>query len=179
MRIFIGLPVPENIQNQLGEAWKNVKTYPTHDAPMKPSLWHMTIAYLNDVPDEAIEPLRELVGKSLMHPPEGYLYIDRFETFPPRQPTRVVASVTPENPKQWRMFVEGIRDLISLVAPNVDRMPWNPHISIIRKEKGLHLSHWQENFDRLSWRHKDIAIIRSEHGPGGAKYTNLHVFPVE
>ena len=179
MRLFIGLPVPETLQKQLAHAWQKIETYPSKDRPVKPSLWHLTLAFLDDVPEDHLEKLDELTGMAVKHPPAGIFTIDAFETFPPRNPTRIVARTVPQNQMQWGMFVDGICDLMSLAAPRVDRKPWKPHISIIRKEKGLKLAHWSAHIDPIAWKPMEIAIIESAVGPHGSTYKNRHVFPLD
>lgn len=176
MRLFIGLPVPEELQHALRQGWNNVPGTPTKDKPTKPSSWHVTLAFLDDVREEHLEKLYELVAMSIKHPPAGIFTIDGFESFPKRNPTRIVAHITPEFPKTWTMFVDGIRDLSSLVAPGVDRKPWKPHISIIRQEKGLKLEGWSEKMEPIVWKPAELAIIKSTPKPAGSQYENLHVF---
>lgn len=179
MRLFIGIPVPPDIQRQLTDAWRSVRTYPTPDKPIKSSLWHVTLAFLDDVHPDQLEMLKEYTEKAVKHPPQGGWTISGFQSYPTRNPMRIVTQITPANPMQWRMFVDGLRDLVSIVVPRIDRKPWSPHISIIRKEKGLHLETWEEKIAPIEWTPKELAIIQSTPGPEGSVYTNLHVFRLE
>ncbi len=176
MRLFIGLPVPEQLQKRLARAWHDIETYPGKDRPIKPSLWHLTLAFLDEVKEQHVDHLTELIGSSIRQAPGGVFEIKGFETFPHRDPTRVVAQLSPDHEQQWSRYVRTVRDLASIVAPGVDRRPWKPHISIIRKEKGSKLTHWSEDVEPIEWRPREIAIIRSTATPTGSVYKNLKVF---
>jgi len=171
--------VPEELQHALKQAWKSVPHSETKDKPTKPSSWHVTLAFLDDVSEEHVGKLIELIAMSMKHPPAGIFTIDGFESFPMRNPTRIVARINPEFPKTWTMFVNGIRDLSSLVAPGVDRKPWKPHISIIRSEKGLKLEGWSGKMKPIVWKPSKLAIIKSTPLPTGSTYENLHVFSLD
>jgi len=179
MRLFIGLPLPEDIQQTLQKRWSGIASNSTKDKTTKPSPWHLTVAFLDDVPKERIEKLSEIVEMSMKHPPVGILTIDSFTSFPKRNPTRIIASVNPEYPKLWNMFAEGVRDLASIVAPNVDRKPFRPHISIISKGKSLKIEPWSEKIEPVIWKPTELAIIKSTIGPEGSIYENLHVYPFD
>lgn len=145
---------------------------------MKPKTWHVTLAFLDDVPDEKIGKLIDLVQMVAKHPPAGSFSIEAFESFPSRNPSRVVATILPVFPKTWTMFVDGVRDLASLIAPNVDRKPWKPHISIIRQEKDLKISPWSEKIEPIIWEPAQLSIIKGTLTPTGSVYESLYVFPI-
>ena len=179
MRLFIGLPLPEDIRKTLQKRWEGISVNPMKDKTTKPSSWHLTVAFLDDVPKERLEKLEELVQMSMQHPPVGTLTIDAFMSFPRRNPTRIVANVAPEYSKLWNMFAEGVRDLASIVAPNVDRKQFQPHISVISKGKSLKIPPWSEKIDPIIWKPTELAIIKSTLAPDGSIYENLHVYPFD
>ncbi len=179
MRVFIGLPLSESMQGTLKQAWNNASENPAGKRPMRSSLWHVTLAFLGEVDPSAIDPLAELVSKTATHPPKGGFSIDRFETFPKKKPARIVAHAVPEHVDSWRHFVHHLRDMASIVAPQIDRKPWIPHISITRALKKNYLQPWNESFDPISWKPSELAIIQSTPGPHGSIYKHLHVFPLD
>jgi RNA 2',3'-cyclic 3'-phosphodiesterase len=179
MRLFVGLPVPPDIQDALQQAWKKVSKKPTHHTASKPSSWHVTVAFLDDVPKEQIEKLREFVALSVRHSPAGSFAITAFESFPSRNPQRIVATITPEFQKTWTMFVDGVRDLSSIISQNVDRKPWKPHISITRQLKDLKLSPWSEKIEPIIWKPGTLSIIKSTLTPSGSMYERLHDFSLD
>ncbi|MFZ2804039.1 MAG: RNA 2',3'-cyclic phosphodiesterase [Patescibacteria group bacterium] len=179
MRLFIGLTLPEHVQEELQNAWKMTSGHPAGERPMRSSLWHVTLAFLDEVAEDNIEPLRQIIEKAVARPPGGAFHIKTFETFPKKKPARIVALAEPEKKAEWGRFVMDLRDMVSLVAPNVDRKPWLPHISITRGQKGSLLEAWSQPFDDIAWEPKEVAIIKSAHQQDGSHYTNLYVFPLD
>ena len=177
MRLFIGLTVPEEIQQTLRQAWHEASVNPVGLATKRSSLWHVTLAFLDDVPEEQLETLRHLVEAAAAHPPGGAFVIDRFEAFPRRKPTRIVARATPEHLKKWTECVNSLRDMLSILAPKIDRKPWQPHISITRNEKRTFLEPWSESFSPVYWTPMTVAILKSVPGPTGSSYQILYEFP--
>jgi 2'-5' RNA ligase len=178
MRLFIGLPLPESVQEKLKAAWTNTSSSPASERAMRSSLWHVTLAFLDEVSEDQLEPLRHIIEQAVAHPPGGAFRITVFETFPKRKPMRIVARAVPEHAQAWEAFVVSLRDMVSIVAPNVDRKPWLPHISITRGAKGATLVPWSTRFDEIVWEPTEVAIIKSTLGPKGSTYTNVHVIPL-
>jgi 2'-5' RNA ligase len=179
MRLFIGLTVPEEIQQTLKQAWHGASVNPVGLATKRSSLWHVTLAFLDDVPEEHLETLRHLVEAAAAHPPGGAFVMNHFETFPRRKPSRVVVPTIPENLKTWSTCVESLRDMISILAPKIDRKPWQPHISITRNEKGKYLEPWSEPIPAIFWTPRSVAIIKSTPGATGSMYETLCEFPCD
>ena len=179
MRLFIGLTLPESLQETLKQAWNQASPNPAGERQMRSSMWHLTLAFLDEVPAEQIDPLSEIVANAATHPPQGGFSINCFKTFPNKKPTRIVACATPENAESWNGFAQHLRDMVSLIAPNVDRKPWLPHISITRTLKKAYLEPWTEPYETISWKPDSLAIIHSTPGPNGSIYNNLHVFPID
>jgi RNA 2',3'-cyclic 3'-phosphodiesterase len=180
MRLFIGLPLPTSLQNSLKESWTGISNKPGHLRPFRPSLWHLTIAFLGEVEPERLDPLKELVAKAAAHPPKGGFSIDRFETFPKKKPNRIVARARPLDVDSWKPFVETVVEMVSIAAPNVDRKPWLPHISITRTLKKTTLDPWHAAIKPpVIWKSNKLAIIHSTPTSHGSIYKNLHVFPLD
>lgn len=177
MRLFIGIPLPKNLQDAIQTAWRQTN-FPFKNRPIRPNTWHVTLAFLDDVPEDKLEPLKQLVEKAVNRPPDGNFLIEAFETFPPRRQNRVVLRLMPEKDKEWKAFVHDLREMASIVAPDIDRKPWTPHVSITKSEKGLRLPTWRQKIEPVvSWKPDHLAIIKSVMESGGAIHTNLHVFP--
>ena len=168
--------MPKNLQETIQTAWRQTN-FPFKNRPIRPHTWHLTLAFLDDVSEDRLEPLKQLMEKAVSHPPGGFFLIDAFESFPPKRPNRVVLKVYPQNENEWKTFVRDLRDMASLIAPGLDRKPWIPHISITKAERGLILPTWQHKIETIEWRPDHVAIIKSEMELAGAVHTNLHVFP--
>lgn len=179
MRLFIGLNVPDDLRNRLEKAWSEVTAKPTDLRPIENDKWHFTLAFLGDVPEVNIEALKILIEKSLDKAPHGSFTFTNFETFPSKNPSYVIARAHADPQDQWLSFIESLRDLVSVAAPEMDRKPWIPHVSIGRAKKGGALPIWNEPIHSFEWVPKELTLVKSELNSHGSKYTNLHAFSLD
>jgi 2'-5' RNA ligase len=175
MRLFIGVRLPLDIRERLARQWTTLSDRPSRLREVESEYWHVTLAFLGDVSAEQRPALEQLLSASLERPPLGSFSLIGIETFPHKGPTTVVARLNPLEMGSWNTFVERMRDMVSVVAPQVDRKPWIPHVTIARAKKGSQLPAWSHPIDELRWQPTSIALILSEPAPHGTRYTDLHV----
>lgn len=178
MRLFIGLHVPDELREKLDTAWSK-KTGPGDLRPIEPDKWHFTLAFLGKVPEENIGALKLLIEQAIEHTPKGNFKFTNFETFPSKNPSYLIAKAEANPKEKWISFIESLRDMVSVAAPEVDRKPWVPHVSIARIKKGYALPNWSQPIEEFEWVPTELTLIRSEIDDKGSKYTNLHVFPLK
>lgn len=175
MRLFIGLPLPQDLKNSVLEAWlPYTEKFKFRAVPQE--LWHLTIAFLDDVPEAELPGLVELMEGALKKSPGGTWSFSQFETFPPKKPSNLIAHAEPQNYAAWKKFVDNLRDVISLLAPRVDRKPWQPHVTIGKAPKNMRLPVWNESIKPIAWQPESIALIQSKLTAQGPIYTHLHEF---
>ncbi len=178
MRLFIGLTVPRAFRDEIQAAWKTVDTSSLDTRPIEPEKWHFTLAFLDDVEPEHLDALKLLIQRAIEDRPEGKFTFTHFESFPRKNPSYIVARADAEPQDKWNTFIQQLRELVSVAAPNVDRKPWIPHVSIARtKNASADLATWSVPMPNLEWTPDALTLIQSEIGPNGTKYTDLHVFP--
>lgn len=179
MRLFVGIPVPAELRQQIQVVWEQVSQKPFHCRMIDPKLWHLTLAFLGDIDERMVPNLSDLIATSMTTPPEGHFVLSHFQSFPARRPTLLVASAEVEQHKAWNRSVEKLRDLLSVMAPQVDRKPWHPHITIGRSKKRTQkLPSWQTMFEPLPWKPEGIALVHSSLTSTGPHYTHLQQFPL-
>jgi 2'-5' RNA ligase len=179
MRLFIGIRIPENVAHRLSDLWSSLSDRPGDLRMVDPASWHLNLAFLGDVREEQFEALNPLIATALERPPQGSFSFVGFETFPPKGPCLVAAKLDEEDAKRWKPFVERLRDIVSLAAPQMDRKPWIPHMTIGRSRKNTQCIPWAFTFDLITWKPTELALIKSEPGPTGSVYTDLHVYPLD
>jgi len=179
MRLFIGIPLSEDLSEHLKKAWHESADLPGKYRPTSPENWHLTLAFLDEVPEDKVETLAELIAQSMEKPPRGEFLIDGFETFPAKRPTHVTARVVPEHPETWNAFIVQLRDFISLAAPSIDRKPWTAHISIGRAEKGMALPTWRKEIEPFRWKPNEFYLIKSTLTAKGSVYEHLYSYPLD
>lgn len=178
MRLFLGIQLSQELRNHLQQAWSGVEGLPKHLKTIPSQNWHMTLAFLDEIPEDKVEVLAELLAQVTDKPPIGALLVDRFEAFPKKKPTRIAARAVPVAPKSWSEYVDRIRDFASIVAPDMDRKPWSPHITLARSEKGLILPSWNSSMTDFAWIPEEFAIFKSTQSAEGSKYEPLYTYRI-
>ena len=178
MRLFIGLPLPKEVQQRLSDAKARVVQSPTGTRPIDPKNWHVTVAFLGRVNPIDLDALKTLFANATEHPPGGSFFIHEFRTFPPRHASYVVAHAVPERLLEWKTYILRLRDMVSLVAPQVDRKPWIPHISIERAVQHSALPQWSHPIDPIVWDVNTIALVESASTKDGSSYNDMYEIPI-
>jgi len=178
MRLFIGLPLQEDLRCRLELAWNSALNIPDDCYGIDPKSWHMTIAYLGNVDETDQDTLRALFKTATEKSPTGAFFIHEFRTFPVKHPTHIVAHAAPGNRAVWKEYILRLCDMLSLVAPSIDRRPWIPHISISRSKKHAVLPEIAEPISEpLIWTPDRISIVESKPSQEGAIYTDIYDIP--
>lgn len=179
MRLFIGMKLPKEIRERLQKEWSGVTTAPTNYRPVTPENWHFTIAFLGQVREESRRALEVLLGNAVERPPKGSFLLTDFQTFPAKHPSYMIIRAVAEQKDEWIRFVNRLRDMVSVAAPDVDRKFWIPHITIGRAKNRRLLPQWTHPFTPIKFQPADIALVESQLTQSGARYTDLHVFPLK
>ena len=120
---------------KIQEAWSIVPDFPSGCRLIDPKNWHFTLAFLDQVDDDNREPLIHLIEQAIENPPKGSFSFNAFETFPGKHPSYLIARAVAAERESWHAFIGRLRDLVSVAAPNIDRKPWVPHVTIARAKK--------------------------------------------
>ncbi len=177
MRLFVGIRLPTVFVESLHARVSMMQDAPQQLRQIDSAQWHCTIAFLGEVSQEHLGTLNVLLQKVLERPPQGTFACTSIETFPIRNPTYLVARFEMSPNETWSRFVEQIRDVVSVVAPDVDRRQWLPHVSIGRAKKGTTFHAWKREIPVIEWTARELVLALSESTSQGSRYTDLHVFP--
>ena len=174
MRCFLGITLPADCRAALREAWKIPTNERTFLKLTDPGQWHVTLAFFGEIEYANLIQISELIGHALETPPEGSFRIPLIKTFPPKKPSYYVAMCQPEQLDAWRECVSRIIDLTSLIAPQIDRKPWIPHITLARTRHSKLLEPFETSIDNIGWVPEQATLFRSELTAKGPIYTPLH-----
>ncbi len=177
MRLFIGILLEEDVRNKIQEAMSLVPDFPIGCRTIDPKNWHFTLAFLDQVDDKNSETLIHLIEQAIENPPKGSFSFNAFETFPVKHPSYLIARAFAAERESWHSFIHRLRDLISVAAPNIDRKPWVPHVTLARAKRGKLLPKWSEPLPKdIIFTPQELTLIKSAPTQHGSVYTDLHVF---
>ncbi len=178
MRCFLGIPVPGDCRSALKGLWQPTDKDRSVLRLADPGQWHITLAFFGNVEYDNLLRLKEFIGRALETPPSGAFKISKIESFPSKKPVYIVAKCEPEQEEAWRECVLQVTDMASLFAPQTDRNPWIPHITLARTRNNKELEHMQIQVNDLGWVPRNATLYKSDHTPTGPIYTPLHEFPI-
>lgn len=176
MRCFLGIPLPADCRLALRNAWSVPIQERESLRLTEPGLWHTTLAFFGEVEYDNLIRLVEMIGRSLEDPPACAWSLSAVQTFPNKRPSMYVVKCKPEKEEAWRACVSQLVDMASLIAPNVDRKPWIPHITLARTKRGALLPPFEIPVYDIGWVPDHATLFISEHTQTGPRYTPLHEY---
>ena len=176
MRCFLGIPIPADCREQIRNAWHIAEEERPFLRLVDPGLWHVTMAFFGDIKYDNLLQLSQLIGNALETPPQGAFEVTSIETFPAKRPVLYIAKCEPEQKIAWQETVANIRDMASLIAPQIDRKPWLPHVTLARARNKKELDPYEMSLEGIGWVPDFATLFMSELSPAGPKYTPLHEY---
>jgi 2'-5' RNA ligase len=176
MRCFLGMPIPDELRDELSEVLINADK-PRDMRRVDESLWHLTLVFLGEINPEDIRQIVRICN--YYEQPFGSFTIDRLEAFPALKPNpKVIAANGNLQPiERWRRCVDKLRNELAPYAPDLDRKTWNAHITLARASGKTPLPKWSEPVGPWTWQPGGFSLMQSrltEHGP---IYRTIHEFP--
>ncbi len=169
-RLFIALPVPEEIADELVTLQSGVPD--THWVPTEN--FHVTLCFAGEVQGSIMKDLEEelsdIAGSQF---PLTVAGVEQFSTG--KQPKALVALVAKSDRLDW------LQQKVSTVARNcgveLDRRKFRPHVTLARfangAETGHHIAQFMAShstFHAGSWVADHFALYSSRRGSGGSVY---------
>ena len=170
-RLFIALPVPEDISEELGSLQSGVP-----DARWVPlENLHVTLCFAGDVQGGTMrdleEELSDIAGPRF---PVAIAGVEQFSTG--KQPRALVALVEKSDRLEW------LQQKVSTVARNcgieIERRKFRPHVTLARfpngAETGHHIAQFMASFSTFRagpWIADHFALYSSRAGTNGRIYT--------
>ncbi len=176
MRCFLGIPVPADCREKIRNAWHITEEERPYLRLVDPGQWHITMAYFGDIKYDSLIQLSQLIGNALETPPQGAFEVTGIETFPAKRPVLYVAKCEPSQKVAWQETVANIRDMASLIAPQIDRKPWVPHVTLARARNKKELDQFEMSLEGIGWVPDYATLFMSELTTTGPKYTPLHEY---
>jgi len=184
LRAFIAIDISTIIREKITRFQKHMSEVGAHASWIKPINIHLTLTFLGDIPVQSLEIISDIMDdvsalhKSFTCEIKGVGYFGKGKS------TRII----------WIGFAGDLQGLVSVqmdlfrrimtTGVHLDNKPFVPHLTIARINPRHHASNivsllqpYKENlFGNLSV--KDLILYRSELGPNGPSYTEMHRSPL-
>jgi len=172
MRLFFGLPWPEELRDELARRTK-VWEGRTGLRTVKAENWHLTLRFLGDTPEESVPALVTLM-ETWSRRRGALTFVDRgWGCFGSHAVPRVVTLALEALPDA-RRAVEAFQKVLDAADFPGDGKPWKPHITLAYGQGDLQGT-WPDDVKggRAPVVLPRIVLFESELGPAGSVYKEV------
>lgn len=192
MRLFIALDIDDAIRERIMRFMEGVRNFAPDARWMKPESMHVTLKFIGEQPDSALEPLKQALGGVTAAATE--IHYSGYGFFPTPKSARVFWVGMEAGPQLADLAAKIDDKMPSLGIPKEDRA-FSPHLTLARSSGGSGSPHrsrrdgpnraFQVLQDKLAalptpefgtMTSREFFLYESQLSPKGSKYTKLARF---
>jgi RNA 2',3'-cyclic 3'-phosphodiesterase len=182
VRLFVAIVPPAKVLAELDAAVAPLREARPELRWAEPPEWHLTLAFLGDVPDAVLPKLAQRLSRAAARHPARELTVSGAGAFPRRSRATVV----------WA-GVRSAVDLAPLAAsvaaaarragagPPDEGRSYRPHLTLARCRRPANVTDLTEALASLAsspWAGREIVLVRSILGGGRPHYDHLDSWPL-
>ncbi len=170
-RVFIGIPIDENSQQQINEALKSIENSQLDVSWVPAGNRHLTLAFLGNIPGFVVENLMQLIDETYQQETRFQYNISTLKRFPGLK-GRIIALVGDPVRRLNNLFQITL-ELLQRNNIEFDQKEFRPHITLGRIRRAKHV---KTDFDRcmdLSLNIDTIVLYQSTLTGSGPVYSIL------
>lgn len=180
MRLFVAVLPDEPALDALALALDPVREAPGAPRWNDRSRWHLTLAFLGEVEEERLPPLRAAMAEVAAVAEPFTLRLRRMGTFPPNRPRVLWAGVAGQMPALRRLALQVQRAAYD-VQVRPDGRSFTPHLTLGTWRPSDGAADWAgaevlAGLDGPAFRVDHLVLYRSHLGKQ-PRYEALHTFP--
>jgi 2'-5' RNA ligase len=179
-RIFFAVELPEALKARVGEHIKRLRdAFPhVHASWEKSEKIHITLKFIGEVEASRVEELSRAAERAAATVEPFELTITAPGAFPPHGPPRVLWLGIKDDSGRLALLHRALEDECAAASFPREPRPFKPHLTVarIRQPQGareLAAAHRETSFEPQTFNVSELAVMRSELGPGGSRYTHL------
>lgn len=186
MRMFAAVVPPDDVLDELDDFWE-VRRETAAFRWTLPDQWHITLAFLADVPDRSFDDLLGRLERAGRRRRPMTARISGGGAFPHVGRAKVLwagVEMTSDDAEELRRLATGCRAAASKSGIVVDGQRFAPHVTLARMARPVEATRWVrilEGFASRSWAVTQFALIASHLGEGPRKrprYETIATFPL-
>jgi 2'-5' RNA ligase len=179
VRAFIAVDIGDAVRGELEKLQRRLRGAHADVKWVKPENIHLTLDFLGHVDIDKIRPLEAAMAQAVQRLEKFSIAVSGTGTFgKPRRPRVVWAGIADCPPllELQRKTTEALQ----AAEVGFDDKPFSPHLTLGRVKSPKHMAELLDGLEKerdTALGCADLAevlLIKSEPGPGGAKYTVLH-----
>ena len=195
MRLFLALDIPAAIRDRISLFIEGVAGFAPHARWMKPESLHITLKFIGEQPEAALEPIKQSL--STIRASTTEIHFHNYGFFPTAKSPRVFWIGVEAGP-QLAALAATIEETLSSLGIPKELRPFSPHLTLARAADAsgsprraktdapnLAFHHLQEKlaarpapeFGTMTPR--EFFLYQSQLLPKGSKYTKLAAFALK
>ena len=175
MRLFVGLPLPDEIRERLGEVVRHWRGQAPHLKWVHPSLYHLTLQFLGETdPARVLELCAALDG--LAANPAFSLRPGSLITLPRGPRTRVLALGLAEGAEVLAGLAAAVQEATKPLGFESERRPFRAHLTLARVRRGDSLDLDPERLELpilQAFKAQSFHLYESKLRPEGPLYRSI------
>lgn len=183
MRLFVAIVPPVEVVEHLAEFAEPRRSYPDEDLRWAAEEnWHITLAFLGDVPDHKTDDLAEGFERVAGRQKPIDLQLAGAGAFPSVADARVLWTGVRDEAGALPHLASTTRGAANKAGVPVDGRKFTPHVTLARLGRPLDVVRWVRIFDEYAgprWTADRIELVSSRLGQGpsrGAAYDTVGVW---
>ena len=180
-RLFIGIPIVSEKAVQLAEIWRNDQFLnQTRMSWVKPDNWHITLFFLGDTPESAVDLLQQMIDESFSRVETSISGLSGVGVFPNSHNPKVLW-LGLDNFEFLMPAYTVLREMLTQNGFLFDNKPLKPHLSLARVRNQDHRTSfepWLNEYRHLNFGPvtlNRVVLFESILTPQGPVYKSLFV----
>lgn len=185
MRLFVAVVPPPEVVEHLAEFVEPRREHPDEDLRWAAEEnWHVTLAFLGEVPDRKADDLEERLERAAKRRPPMRLRVEGAGAFPNAAEARVLWTGVHGDRQALSRLATGTRAAANRAGIEVAGRRFTPHLTLARTRRPVEVTRWLRVFDGYSgpeWTADGIELIASRLGQGpnrGSAYDTVGEWPL-
>jgi len=184
MRMFIALPLPEAVKEDLSMFLEPRREAGPDLRWALPEQWHLTLAFLPEVADRHTDELLERCGRAASRRKPFDLRLVGAGAFPHPGDAKVLWAGVEHDGEELMRLAGGVRAAGAKSGVAVGGGRFHPHLTLARLAVPADVSRWLRVLDMYagpSWQVREVALIASYLGQGRngrSRHEVREIFPL-
>jgi RNA 2',3'-cyclic 3'-phosphodiesterase len=184
MRMFIALPLPEDIKEHLAEYLEPRQEAGPDLRWTAPEQWHLTLAFLPEVADRNMDELHERIARATSRRKPMWLRLAGAGAFPNAAQAKVLWTGVEHDGEELMRLAGGVRAAGAKSGIEVGGGRYHPHLTVARLSQASDVTRWLRALDPYvgpSWQAGEVELIASYLGEGRggrSRHEVREIFPL-
>lgn len=178
IRTFICIELTEEIRQRLADLQRELKQYSADVRWVRPESIHLTLKFLGDVDERAINDIAQATEIACKGTPTFFIGIRQTGAFPNLRRPRVLWVDVDEPEGNLKSLHKKIEEELTSLGYPKEKRSFSPHLTIGRVKSLREIDKVTQKLQAMdftagNFQASEVVVMRSELKPSGAVYTPL------